>query len=302
MNNKALVNSQIWEAFGEEREKVLLELKKRHLEMSLTAKKNYDSFVYYIRLDLDSYVAQISLQKELRLEFYQKISDHGDITLYSIMPKKEFVPNFIIQNGRYHNGGYVLELTKLTDFSTIIIKMVDLIRQNHLLLISFCNNSTNWNSDGTKKREFDSWKTDAKIIKISKEMPIQRMIQGISKQEQLPYDNSPFLHGSNGTYVENTNPVWCLTIKVKRLAYEVDKPEYLTLNIHNYITTKLMPKLGWGKITANRLAKINAMIKNNTLKVVTYDMNEAPICRDFIPDDSNGNWDSVLNELLSQII
>ena len=306
MNNNSIMNNQIWEAFGEEREKVLLELRKRNLETTLMAKKKYESFFYYIRLDLEPYVAEISLKDELplelRLEFYQKISEYDNNTLKSIMPKKEYVPNFIIQNGKYYNGGYIFKLAQLTDISTIIIKMVDLIRQNQSSLISFCNKSTNWNPDGTKKREFDSWRTDAKIIKISKEMPIQRMIQGVSKQEQSSYDNSPFLHGSNGTYKENTNPIWCLTFKVKRLAYEVDKPEYLTLDIHNYITSKLMPKLGWEKMTENRLAKVNDMIKNKLLKVVTYDIDKGPIYREFIPDDSNSNWDSVLNELLSQII
>lgn len=295
-------NVQIWEFLGEEREKVLIELRKRNLETSLTDKKNYDSFLYYIRLDIGLYVAEISLKNELRLEFYQKISEYNNNTLYSIMPKKEYVPNFIIENGKYHSGGYVFKFAQLTDFSTIIIKMVDLIRQNQSLLISFCNNSTNWNPDGTKKREFDSWKTDAKIIKISKKMPIQRMIQGISKQKQSSYNNSPFLHGSNGTYVDNINSIWYLTFKVKRLAYEVDKPEYLTFNIHNYITSKLMPKLGWKKITKNRLTKVNDMIKNKPLKVVTYDMDDPPIYREFIPYGSNSNWDSVLNELLSQII
>lgn len=302
MNNNALINNQIWEAFGEEREKVLLELRKRNLESSLTAKKNHDSFVYYLRLDLEPYVAEISLKNELRLEFYQKISKYDINTLYSIMPKKEYVPYFIIQNGKYHSGGYVFKLTKLTDFSTIIIKMVDLIRQNQSSLISFCDNSTNWNPDGTKKREFDSWKTDAKIIKISKEIPIRRMIQGISKQKQSTYDNLPFLHGSNGTYIENTNAIWHLTFKVKRLAYEVDKPEYLTLNIHNYITSKLMPKIGWEKITANRLDRINDMIKNKSLKVITYDIEDPPIFREFIPAYANNNWESVLDELLSQLI
>jgi len=301
MNNIAIINNQKWEAFGEEREKILLELRKRNLETSLTAKKKYESFDYYIELDLEPYVAKISYENELRLEFYQKNSEYDNNTPYSIMPNKEYVPNFIIQNGKYHSGGYVFKLAQLTDFSTIIIKMVDLIRQNQSSLISFCNKSTNWNPYGTKKREFDSWKTDAKIIKISKEMPIQSMTQGVSKQEQSSYDNSPFLHGSNGTYIENTNPIWCLTFKVKRLAYEVDKPEYLTLNIHNYITSILMPKLGWEKITVNRLEKVNDMIKNKPLKVVTYDMDQDPIYREFIPDDSKSNWDSVLNELLSQI-
>lgn len=46
MNNIAIINNQKWEAFGEEREKILLELRKRNLETSLTAKKKYESFDY----------------------------------------------------------------------------------------------------------------------------------------------------------------------------------------------------------------------------------------------------------------
>jgi hypothetical protein len=74
MNEKAIINNQLWMAFEEERQIVWSELKKKNLETSLTAIKNYDNFVYHIRLDLDCYVAEISLQNELRLEFYQKIS------------------------------------------------------------------------------------------------------------------------------------------------------------------------------------------------------------------------------------
>jgi len=254
--NKNILH-QLWSALAEERQKVREELKNRNLESALT--EDYQELVFYIRLNFGCYVAEISLKDDyLRLQFYQQISDSfSSNTLYQIMPIKKYVPEFLLTIGKYNNGGYVLSLTSLTDFSTIIIKIVDFIQENQSSLISFCDESSNWNSDGTEKRKFKSWKTDATLRKISKEMPIRRMYQGISQHKQASYDNSPYLHGSNGTYVENVNPLWVLEFKVKRLAYEVDRPQVLTLDIHDYITTVLMPKLEWGKITENRLEQIN---------------------------------------------
>lgn len=300
MNNQTILYHQLWTALAEERQKVREELKNRNLESALT--EDYSKLFFYIRLNIGCYVAEISLNNDLRLQFYQQISDRYDRnTLYKIMPIKKYVPEFLFTIGKYNNGGFVLPLTSLTDFSTVIIKVVDFILGYQSSLMSFCEKSSNLNSDRSEKKKFKSWKTDATLCKISKEMPIQRMYQGISQQKQASYDNSPFLHGSDGTYVENVNPFWELKFKVKRLAYEVDSPQILTLDIHDYITKVLMPKLEWGKITENRLEQINNLIKDKTLKVVTFDMEEAPLYRKFVPEDYNNNWNAVMDDILSKL-
>jgi len=44
------------------------------------------------------------------------------------------------------------------------------------------------------------------------------------------------------------------------------------------------------------------LIKDKTLKVVTYDMEEAPLYREFVPEDYNNNWNAILDEILSKLI
>ena len=145
-----------------------------------------------------------------------------------------------------------------------------------------------------------SWKTKATLISITKELPMQNVTSGISKSQQPFYDSCPGIHGSNGTYAENVNPYWCLNYRVKRLAYEVDESQKLSIDIHDYITREFMPSLGWNRITANRLELINNRIKGKKVAVVTHDMEEAPIYRNFYPE--NSSWNNFLNDCFKELL
>lgn len=145
-----------------------------------------------------------------------------------------------------------------------------------------------------------SWKTIAILISITKELPIQHIVSGIPKSKQSFYDATSTFHGSNGTYAENINPYWCLNYRVKRLAYEVDESQVLSIDIHDYITGEFMPSMGWNRITANRLELINKSIKGKKVAVVTHDMEEAPIYRDFYPE--NSSWNNFLNDCFKELL
>ena len=150
------------------------------------------------------------------------------------------------------------------------------------------------------KEKHLSWKTIATLISITKELPIQHIVSGIPKSKQSFYDATSTLHGSNGTYAENINPYWCLNYRVKRLAYEVDESQILSIDIHDYITGEFMPSMGWNRITANRLELINKSIKGKKVAVVTNDMEEAPIYRDFYPE--NSSWNNFLNNCFKELL
>ena len=150
------------------------------------------------------------------------------------------------------------------------------------------------------KEKHLSWKTIATLISITKELPIQHIVSGIPKSKQSFYDATSTLHGSNGTYAENINPYWCLNYRVKRLAYEVDESQILSIDIHDYITGEFMPSMGWNRITANRLELINKSIKGKKVAVVTNDMEEAPIYRDFYPE--NSSWNNFLNDCFKELL
>ncbi len=150
------------------------------------------------------------------------------------------------------------------------------------------------------KGKYLSWKTTAKLISITKELPIQHIVSGISRSQQRFYDSYPGIHGSNGTYAENVYPYWCLNYRVKRLAYEVDESQKLSVDINDYITKEFMPSLGWNRITTNRLDLINKCIKGKKVAVVTHDMEEAPIYRVFYPE--NSSWNNFLNDCFKEIL
>ena len=122
-------------------------------------------------------------------------------------------------------------------------------------------------NEDTSIKKFTNWKTEATLISITKEWPIRHIVSGISKSRQPFYDTFQGLHGSNGTYAENVNPYWALKIRLKRLSYECNEKTVLFIDIHDYITTQIMPSLGWYRITAKRLEQLNSCIKGKKIAV-----------------------------------
>lgn len=148
-----------------------------------------------------------------------------------------------------------------------------------------------------------SWYSKAKILQIKYEDPILRMTSGVKKDNQGSYDNSPYLHGSNGTYVENSSKFFNLNF----LVYNIDPchtelaPSVFEQDINEYIRGILMPRLSWQKMTPVRLSLLNDKIKEVKLKVITWDMEEAPIYRNYVPFDYNNSWENFLDDVFHDL-
>ena len=89
-------------------------------------------------------------------------------------------------------------------------------------------------------KEYKTWKTKGKILSIKKEMPIIHIYHS-KKNLQDNWNNSPFVHGSNGTYAENANPSWILRIEIFSPSNDDPEPLQIPIDIHDYITKSLMP-------------------------------------------------------------
>lgn len=253
----------------------------------------YLDSLFIIELELDSKCVS-------RVSFHQLIEDnYGNQSRIQIMPIKKYVPQSLLNLGRYRDGSYLLNLDN--SISEPFISAIKLLVTEKSSLIKMCHASSCYDRDGKLKKKFDSWRTEATLLSISKETPWVHVTTGISKSQQPRYDAFPGVHGSNGTYVENANPYWALTFRVRRLAYEVDKSETLTLDIHDYITNELMPRLGWERISADRLEQLNKCIKGKKVTVITRDMNEAPGARTFFPEKSKNGWNEFLNECFKEL-
>lgn len=253
-------------------------------------------------IDLDKYFRAIiyfnfSLRGPFPTAYYLAFQQRrkADNAYGTIYPKRHLVPEAILNLGDCHNGHY--NITKGNSISeagkTVIDMMINLTPE----LLTMCRKSTPWYNEAKMNETLKEWRTEAKVVGISKEMPIRHMVTGIKTSQQSSYDSCYGCHGSNGTYVENANPEWFLKVRLRRLDFAVDESWPMEINIHHYITHKLMPSLEWGKITAERLEDINNSIKNRKVQVSTSNMDEAPAYRDFLPIDYSG-WEGFLDSLL----
>lgn len=278
-----------------------------HYSIEVDYKCSFSSNTYFLNINipLDEYftakiVFRSSINNNFFMDFYfcfmQKCVDdyNNHLAWIQIVPLKRYVPDAILALGSYFKGRYNIVGNSISASGEHVIHQ---IYSNKAALSSMCKKSTCWDMHGNLKSKFTDWKSEAISLVISKEFPPCRIVTGIKKDQQVHYDNSYGLHGSNGTYVENVNQTWCLVFKVKRIGIEVDTSADFIIDIHKYITKKLMSQLGWGKITKERLEFLNNILKNKTLKVICRDLNIAPIYRNFVPLEYD-NWETALDTIL----
>ena len=278
-----------------------------HYSIEVDYKCSFSSNTYFLNINipLDEYftakiVFRSSINNNFFMDFYfcfmQKCVDdyNNHLAWIQIVPLKRYVPDAILALGSYFKGRYNIVGNSISASGEHVIHQ---IYSNKAALSSMCKKSTCWDMHGNLKSKFTDCKSEAISLVISKEFPPCRIVTGIKKDQQVHYDNSYGLHGSNGTYVENVNQTWCLVFKVKRIGIEVDTSADFIIDIHKYITKKLMSQLGWGKITKERLEFLNNILKNKTLKVICRDLSIAPIYRNFVPLEYD-NWETALDTIL----
>lgn len=278
-----------------------------HYSIEVDYKCSFSSNTYFLNINipLDEYftakiVFRSSINNNFFMDFYfcfmQKCVDdyNNHLAWIQIVPLKRYVPDAILALGSYFKGRYNIVGNSISASGEHVIHQ---IYSNKAALSSMCKKSTCWDMHGNLKSKFTDWKSEAISLVISKEFPPCRIVTGIKKDQQVHYDNSYGLHGSNGTYVENVNQTWCLVFKVKRIGIEVDTSADFIIDIHKYITKKLMSQLGWGKITKERLEFLNNILKNKTLKIICRDLSIAPIYRNFVPLEYD-NWETALDTIL----
>lgn len=283
-----------------ERKKISDTILKEKLPVKMVP-RDYGTFSIDYYLD-SLFIVELELDIKCvsRVSFHQLIEDnYGNQSRIQIMPLKKYVPQSLLNMGRYRDGSYLLNLDN--SISEPFISAIKLLVTEKSSLIKMCHASSCYDSDGKLKKKFDSWRTEATLLSISKETPLIHVTTGISKTQQPCYDALSGVQGSNGTYVENASPYWALTYRVRRLAYEVDKSETQIIDIHDYITNELMPRLGWERISADRLEILNKCIKGKRITVITRDMEQTPGSRSFYPVNCK-SWNDFLNDFFKMLV
>lgn len=246
----------------------------------------------------DQFLAMISFhwRPSIIIKFAQYINDcYGNKTKAEVVISWKAVPEWLKQSSKYVRGHFEKEVTP-ENWIDVIMDTASELKQHMEEVVSLCQKSSNIDENGNVKKKYQSWKTKGRIISITKEMPVVYVYHA-KKDRQSVWDNSPYFHGSNGTYVENANPYWSLNIKIKRPSYEVPDPIRTNIDIHEYVTKSLMIKLGWERITQNRLNWLNEIISGTEMELETTDTDEAALYRTFTPIGFK-TWDDYLNSII----
>lgn len=220
---------------------------------------------------------------------------NGQTPRFEIVLRRKLLPAWLLSKARPYRGGLTREVT-LENWIDAIIDTINEFKVHDDEVARICKASSHMDETGKTILKFSSWKTRGRILSLKKELPPVQVFHA-KKEEQAYLDNAPGIHGSNGTYVENANPLWYLVVRIMRPSYEVPHSIVMKLNIHDYVTQSLMPALGWGRITQDRLDKLNRVLAKKEMDLITTDMDKDLGDREFNPIGF-GSWAEYLDSII----
>ena len=205
------------------------------------------------------------------------------------MMKRKSVPDGLDVFTKYRRDYHYLPTTFST-WSDAMIRTVDFIRDNLGLFLKLCRLSCPFNEDGTHK--FSSW-TNYASVKIGYRDK-NELIQGIKGGEKPAGGH---VVGSNGSFVAFNPGTYGVCYTVECIAGEMPKRgNEQFVNEDGYLR-QLMEKLGRKQMPYDLL---NSKLPER-LKVITFDMNEDPDQRSFVPVEFNRNWLGFLQECFKDL-
>lgn len=232
----------------------------------------------------------------IRIVFNKTIPDgFGGETINEVIVRWKVVPEWLKEGTKFVRGHFEKDVT-LEDWIETVIETAHALKDHSKDVVSFCRMSSNTDSMGNVIMKYKSWKTKGKILSLTKTMPVAEVFHA-KESDQEVWDHMPGVHGKNGTYVDNASPFWSLNIQIKRASFEVTDPIRTNIDVHEYITKSLMPKLGWGRITQDRLDLLNKILSGTVMELETSDTNEAALYRKFLPIGYT-SWDDYLDALI----
>lgn len=232
----------------------------------------------------------------IKISFLQHFKDgNNHDTMADVIVKWKIVPDWLKKSVKYSQGHFEKEVS-INNWIDVALDTVEDLKNHEEEVIELCKKSSNIDDNGNLIKQYNVWKTKGRIVSVTKELPLLH-VSHAKKSEQETWDNSHYCHGSNGTYVENANLYWSLNLKVMRPSYEVPQPTICNIDIHNYITQSLMPKLGWARITQERLNRLNEILSGVKMELETSDTDKAAVYRKFKPVGFSG-WNDYLDSII----
>lgn len=253
-------------------EKNLLDVFEKYSDLQIKYKKEDR---HYIDVKIEPYIIclEYNWKQEIWMSILHTIFDQNDEERdYPIFPNAEDVGRLIYDSIKFVRGKYVINCS-VDSWSQDVETILSNIKKNRPTLYHVLDNSTLRFPDGMMKTRRTDWKSPARLIDIHQESE-KGFVQGIKKDEQSLYDNSPYLFGSNGTYVGPEEKYYVLKFKVLRPRQELFQPINEYINVEKLIREYYLPKMQRERMSSKLLEEINQRITNLKLDVVTRDFDK----------------------------
>lgn len=253
-------------------EKNLLDVFEKYSDFQIKYEKGDK---HHIDVKIEPYIIclEYNWKQEIWMSILHTIFDENDEERdYPIFPNAEDVGRLIYDDIKFVKGKYVINCSVdswYQDVETILSN----IKKNRPTLYHVLDNSTLRFPDGMMKTRRTDWKSPARLIDIHQESE-KEFVQGIKKDEQSSYDSSPYLFGSNGTYVGHEEKYYVLKFKVLRPRQELFQPINEYINVEKLIREYYLPKMQRERMSSKLLEEINQRITNLKLDVVTRDFDK----------------------------
>jgi hypothetical protein len=286
------------ETFKLIQEKNLLNVFEKYSDLQI--KYNKDD-KHYIDIKIDPYV--ICLEYDWKQEIWMSflhitIDKNNEEREYPIFPNSEDIGRLIYDKVKFVKGRFIINCS-VDSWPQNIDTILSNIKKNKTNLYHVFDNSTLRFPDGTMKIKRKNWKSPARLIDIHQESE-KGFVQGIKKDEQPLYDNSPYLFGSNGTYVSPEEKYYVLKFKVLRPRQELFQSINEYINVEKFIREYYLPKIQRERMSSKLLEEINQRIANLKLDVITHDFDEygaVSINATYIPIGFN-SWEDYLRTII----
>ena len=253
-------------------EKNLLDVFEKYSDLQIKYEKEDK---HYIDVKIEPYIIclEYNWKQEIWMSILHTIFDQNDEERdYPIFPNAEDIGRLIYDDIKFVKGKYVINCS-VDSWSQDVETILSNIKKNRPTLYHVLDNSTLRFPDGMMKTRRTDWKSPARLIDIHQESE-KGFVQGIKKDEQSLYDNSPYLFGSNGTYVGPEEKYYVLKFKVLRPRQELFQPINEYINVEKLIREYYLPKMQRERMSSKLLEEINQRITNLKLDVVTRDFDK----------------------------
>lgn len=185
---------------------------------------------------------------------------------------RKYYPSYLPKDVKLRDFDYQMPVSR-RDWENKMKSILEIALKNRKALEHDCEKACLRDEYGNAKKRWEEWRSDAKVLKIENHNDGE-IVQGIKQDKQGQYDSSPLCFGSNGTYYVPGENKWIMKYRIKHRAQDAPCPISPIVPIESFMKEKLLPSLGYQRVSSQLKQRLIERLQSRKLIVVTRDFGE----------------------------